>query len=94
VRQITVRTFYLFVCYSIAVWALAGCDRLGLDRFQKGSEAVPAEQEEEAKTAQVTVWTDRYEIFLEHQFLLVNTPTRFITHVTDLVTLEPRREGR
>lgn len=92
-RQVTVRTFYLFVCYSVAVWSLAGCDRLGLDRFQKGSEAVIAEQEEEAKTAQVTVWTDRYEIFLEHQFLLVNTPTRFITHVTDLVTLEPRREG-
>ena len=72
---------------------MAACDQLGLDRFQKGSEAVPAEQEKATKTAQLTVWTDRYEIFLEHPFLVVNAPTRFITHVTDLVTLEPRREG-
>ena len=91
-RQVTVRTFYLFVYYSVVALSLAGCDRLGLGSL-KGSEAVPTEQEEAAKTAQVTVWTDRYEIFLEHQFLVVNTPTRFITHVTDLVTLEPRREG-
>lgn len=92
--QVTVRTFYLFICYSVAACALAGCDRLGLGNFQKGSETISAEQEEEVKTAQVTVWTDRYEIFLEHQLLVVNTPTRFITHVTDLVTLEPRREGQ
>jgi RND family efflux transporter MFP subunit len=93
VRHITVRTFYLFVCYSAAALSLAACDRLGLGSFQKGSEAISAEQEDEAKTAQITVWTDRYEIFLEHQFLVVNAPTRFITHVTDLVTLEPRRKG-
>jgi hypothetical protein len=93
VHQVTVRTFYLLVCYSVVLWSLAGCDRLGLGNLQKGSEAGSAEQEEEAKTAQVTVWTDRYEIFLEHQFLVVDVPARFITHVTDLVTLEPRREG-
>jgi hypothetical protein len=49
--------------------------------------------EEEEKTAQVTVWSERFEIFLEHQLIVVNTLTRFITHVTDLETLEPRREG-
>src|SRR5262245_41838364 len=47
---------------------------------------------EEEKTTQVTVWSDRLEIFLEHRLIVVNAPTKFITHVTDLTTLEPRRE--
>jgi RND family efflux transporter MFP subunit len=59
-----------------------------------GREGVSASPpEEEAKTAQVTVWSDRFEIFLEHRLLVVQTPTTFITHVTDLTTFEPRREG-
>ncbi|MDY6972792.1 MAG: efflux RND transporter periplasmic adaptor subunit [Thermodesulfobacteriota bacterium] len=45
------------------------------------------------KSSQVTVWSGRFEIFLEHAFLAPNTPTEFITHVSDLVTLEPRNEG-
>jgi RND family efflux transporter MFP subunit len=52
-----------------------------------------APPEEEEKTAQVTIWSDRFELFLEHRLLVVKTPTTFITHVTDLTTLEPRREG-
>ena len=42
---------------------------------------------------QITVWSDRFEIFLEHPPLVVDTPTEFVTHVTDLVTLEPRKAG-
>ena len=49
---------------------------------------------EEEKTAQFTVWTDRYEVFAEHLFLIAGSPTRFITHITDLKTLQPRREGQ
>ncbi|MGE4181632.1 MAG: efflux RND transporter periplasmic adaptor subunit [Limisphaerales bacterium] len=49
--------------------------------------------EHEEKTAQITVWTDRYEVFAEHKAPVAGQPTTFITHVTDLVTLEPRREG-
>jgi multidrug efflux pump subunit AcrA (membrane-fusion protein) len=45
------------------------------------------------KSSQVTVWTDRLEVFLEHVFIVANTPTEFVTHVTDRVTLEPRRKG-
>ncbi|MHC4647752.1 MAG: efflux RND transporter periplasmic adaptor subunit, partial [Planctomycetota bacterium] len=45
------------------------------------------------KSSQVTVWTDRFEVFLEHAFIVANTPTEFVTHVTDRVTLEPRRKG-
>ncbi len=45
------------------------------------------------KSSAVTVWTDRFEVFLEHAFIVANTPTQFVTHVTDRVTLEPRRKG-
>jgi cobalt-zinc-cadmium efflux system membrane fusion protein len=47
----------------------------------------------EPKTAQITVWTDRHEVFAEHRAPVANKATTFITHVTDLHTLEPRREG-
>lgn len=48
---------------------------------------------DEGKTAQITVWTDSYEIFLEHPYLVVNEPAAFVTHVTDMKTLQPRRNG-
>lgn len=48
---------------------------------------------DEPRTAQITVWTDRYEVFAEHRAPVAGMATTFITHVTDLVTLEPRREG-
>ncbi|MHC4532956.1 MAG: efflux RND transporter periplasmic adaptor subunit [Planctomycetota bacterium] len=47
----------------------------------------------EGKSYQVTVWGDRFEIFLERPYVLADTPTGFVTHVTDRVTLEPRRKG-
>jgi membrane fusion protein, heavy metal efflux system len=48
---------------------------------------------DEPKTAQITVWTDSYEVFAEHRAPVAGKATTFITHVTDLQTLEPRREG-
>jgi RND family efflux transporter MFP subunit len=47
----------------------------------------------EPKTAQISVWTDGYEVFAEHRAPVAGKATTFITHVTDLHTLEPRREG-
>ncbi|MEK7686498.1 MAG: efflux RND transporter periplasmic adaptor subunit [Verrucomicrobiota bacterium] len=47
----------------------------------------------EVKTAQITVFGERHEIFAEHRLVVAGTPTKFVTHVTDLKTLEPRREG-
>lgn len=49
--------------------------------------------EGEVKTAQITVFGERHEIFAEHRLVVTGTPTKFVTHVTDLKTLEPRREG-
>jgi RND family efflux transporter MFP subunit len=47
----------------------------------------------QAKSSQVTVWDDRFEIFMEHPFVVANKPTKFVTHVTDRMTLKPRRKG-
>jgi RND family efflux transporter MFP subunit len=47
----------------------------------------------EGKSSQVTVWGERFEIFMEHPYVSTDTPTEFVTHVTDRVTLEARRKG-
>lgn len=47
----------------------------------------------ETQTAQINVFGERHEIFAEHRLVVAGVPTRFVTHVTDLETLEPRREG-
>jgi len=73
----------------LILFALAGCDR---DAAHPHSHGKPKEEEE--KAAQVTVWGDRFEIFLEHKFIVADTPTGFVTHVTDLKTLEARRAGK
>lgn len=47
----------------------------------------------EPKSAQVTVWGQRHEIFAEHRLVVANSPTKFVTHVTELKTGQPRRGG-
>lgn len=64
----------------IIICGLAGCGKHDHDHG-------------ESKTAQITVWTNGYEIFAEHQAPVVNEPVQFVTHVTDLQTFEPRRQG-
>jgi cobalt-zinc-cadmium efflux system membrane fusion protein len=51
------------------------------------------DHEDAPQMAQITVWTDRHEVFAEHAAPVVGQPTKLITHVTDLHTQEPRREG-
>jgi cobalt-zinc-cadmium efflux system membrane fusion protein len=53
-----------------------------------------AAPKDDVKTVQVTVWTDRFEVFLEHPPVVAGTPTTLVTHLTDLKTFEPRRAGR
>jgi RND family efflux transporter MFP subunit len=65
---------------------LNGCSKPG----QAGSEAGHGG---EVKTAQITVFGERHEIFAEHRLVVAGIPTRFVTHVTDLKTLLPRGEG-
>ena len=73
----------LTVVISVAAFALV-ISRLGSDHTHG---------HEDEKSSQVTLWSERFEIFLEHPFIVANKPTQFVTHVTDLVTLEPRRKG-
>lgn len=47
----------------------------------------------EVKTAQITVFGERHEVFAEHRLVAAGTPTKFVTHVTDLKSWEPRRDG-
>lgn len=68
--------------------ALNGCSRQGHTH-----EAGDHGHEDEVKTAQITVFGERHEIFAEHRLVVAGEPTRFVTHITDLKTLEPRREG-
>ncbi len=69
---------------ALSLLILLACD---------GSHSHDAPKEPEEKTGQVTVWGDRFEIFAEHKLIVAGVPTTFVTHVTDLKTLEPRREG-
>ncbi|MBI5395325.1 MAG: efflux RND transporter periplasmic adaptor subunit [Verrucomicrobia bacterium] len=82
------QTIFRTVSASVGLLLLLGCNRAKDPGH--GSAHAPAD---EPKMAQVSVWTDRHEIFAEHRLVVAGAPTRFVTHVTDLKTLEPRREG-
>ena len=45
------------------------------------------------KTAHITVFSERYEVFVDYQPPAVGVPTAFATHITDLRTLGPRSAG-
>jgi RND family efflux transporter MFP subunit len=49
--------------------------------------------ETEVKTAQITVWTNGYEIFAEHTAPVAGRGTRFITHVSEIMTGKPKSSG-
>ena len=48
---------------------------------------------DEVKTAQITVWTEQYEIFAEHTPPVAGQAARFITHVSEVRTGKPRSSG-
>ncbi|MBM3845050.1 MAG: efflux RND transporter periplasmic adaptor subunit [Verrucomicrobia bacterium] len=48
---------------------------------------------DEPRMAQITAWSDRYEVFAEHSPPIAGKITRFATHITDLRTGQPRGEG-
>ncbi len=47
----------------------------------------------DGQTAQITVWDNRLEIFLEHPFLVAGVGAEFVTHVSFLDTGQPRTVG-
>ena len=48
----------------------------------------------EVQTFSVSHWTDRTELFMEHQRLVANKTMRFAVHLTTLVDFKPLNEGR
>jgi cobalt-zinc-cadmium efflux system membrane fusion protein len=52
-----------------------------------------ADHAHEEKTAQITIWSNGFEIFAEHIPPVVGQATRFITHVSELQTGAPRSAG-
>jgi membrane fusion protein, heavy metal efflux system len=53
----------------------------------------PSEHAHEPRTAQITVWGERHEVFTEHLVPVAGEPVRFVTHVTDLQSAQPRAKG-
>jgi cobalt-zinc-cadmium efflux system membrane fusion protein len=80
------RTFTIPLALSVALV-------LGGPGCRKSADDHGHDHGDEPKTAQITVWTERYEVFAEHRAPVAGKATTFVTHVTDLHTLEPRREG-
>ena len=50
------------------------------------------DRHDQQNSSKVTVWDDRFEIFMEHPFVIANSPTGFVTHITDRVLLQPLRK--
>lgn len=59
---------------------------------QEEGSAAEAHLHEEAAIG-ITVWTEAHEVFMEHPLLVAGAGAVFVTHVTDMETFEPRREG-
>jgi membrane fusion protein, heavy metal efflux system len=89
----------LTFCLVIAAAAITGCQKRGdaaRDREHGAgahSHGDGAEHAHEAKTAQITVWASGYEIFAEHTAAVEGQPARFVTHISEVNTGQPRREG-
>lgn len=83
----------LILRWPVSLATLLGFALLGCNRSHDHSHGDGDDHHHEDKTAQITVWSERYEIFAEHRLVTAGTATKFVTHVSDLQTLEPRREG-
>jgi membrane fusion protein, heavy metal efflux system len=75
--------------FAIALVLITLAAAIGCRRGGSGAH----DHDHQEKTAQITIWTDQYEVFAEHKASVVNKPTKFITHITDLRTAEPRTQG-
>jgi membrane fusion protein, heavy metal efflux system len=71
---------------SVLALALTGCPSSDHGHRQPHGE-------EEPRTDAMTVHSGRHQLFIEHRLLVAGANTKFVTHVTDDVTGEPRREG-
>ncbi|MFN7140160.1 MAG: hypothetical protein ACK4UN_12570, partial [Limisphaerales bacterium] len=87
--------FIALVSMAIGLSLLSGCHRHSHEHGEGGghSHGPGGGHVDEEKTAQITIWNERYELFVEHKAPVAGAKTTFITHVTDLETLKPRDDG-
>ena len=78
---------------SVCVGCRKNHESAGTHDHGEHGHAHGAEPENELKTAQITVWTNGYEIFAEHTPPIVGRATRFVTHVSELQSGKPRSAG-
>lgn len=76
------------IAVALVAAALVGCDRGQAHHAHDGHD-----HREEEKTRQVTVWGERFEVFLEHPPIVAGRPVKLVTHVTEIASGEARREG-
>jgi hypothetical protein len=81
------------VALGFGLACTSACHRHETGIHNAGPADDPTGHSHEEKMLQITVWTNGYEVFAEHQPVAVGVPTTFITHVTDLRTFEPRTGG-
>jgi RND family efflux transporter MFP subunit len=74
------------------VFGLTGCSRSAPGPGGQAHHGHDTENEA-AKTVQITVFGERHELFVEHRLVVAGHPTTFVTHVTEVETLQPRRTG-
>jgi membrane fusion protein, heavy metal efflux system len=60
----------------------------------RGPAPVSPPDEDDPPALDVTVWTDRTELFMEYPPLVAGEQARFAIHLTDLSDFSPVREGR
>ncbi len=84
---------FIFVVLAGAVLWHTGRLHFGSHDITEASGSVDDVHQHGDENSQITVWDERFEIFLEHPLIAVNEPAVFVTHVSDLATLEPRKSG-
>nr|MBA2543066.1 efflux RND transporter periplasmic adaptor subunit [Deltaproteobacteria bacterium] len=73
--------------HSILLVSLLGCGH-GHDHDDKGGHS-----KAELPGQSVTLWTERTELFMEYQPLIVGKETRFAAHVTEMPTFKAVTAG-
>jgi cobalt-zinc-cadmium efflux system membrane fusion protein len=96
VNRPALRMLHLSLWLCVGALLMTACDRLGLGAPRQESHSASSQPEADEKTAQITVWSDRVEIFLEHRrrdgpltYIFQQGTTPPITHVEPI----PERAG-
>lgn len=90
----TIRFFLLLL--PLVLWSCSGSAKEGSAEvdihIHAGEDSAHIHADEEASVS-VSLWTDEIELFMEHPFLRVGRPARFLIHLTKLSDFRPVAQG-